>query len=161
MFEDSFTFRGALKTAARTVVASKYNLDDAEFDPDRHSNQQGWWDDIQDRARELIEKCTFLHEGEDENVSDYTELIADAYGHRYRVYRIILITPHWKNCAYPSTTAPPVRSGIYFLRKWERSFRSMLSRWQRRLYVTSTRNGRQLIVDFTASLFACGGSRWY
>ena len=42
-------------------------------------------------ARELIEKCTFLHEGEDENVSDYTELIADAYayGHGNKVYWII------------------------------------------------------------------------
>ena len=30
--------------AAHAVVASKYDLENAEFDEDRFLNQQGWWD---------------------------------------------------------------------------------------------------------------------
>ena len=61
------------------IVVSKYNLEDAKFDPDWHSNQQGWWDNVQGRAWELIEKCTFLHQREDNDVSNYSNLITDVY----------------------------------------------------------------------------------
>ena len=42
VFEDGSTFCGTLKTAARHIVATKYNLENAEVDEDRFTNQQGW-----------------------------------------------------------------------------------------------------------------------
>ena len=68
VFEDGSTFRGTLKTAACLIVATKYDLENAEFDEDRFSNQQGWWDYLESTARELINKCTFLHQGEDDDI---------------------------------------------------------------------------------------------
>ena len=68
VFEDSSTFRGALKTAACHIVATKYNLKNAEIDKDRFANQQGWWEYLETTAWELIDKCTFLHQGEDDDV---------------------------------------------------------------------------------------------
>ena len=68
VFEDGSTYCETLKALARTMVAMKYNLENAEFDEDRFSNQQGWWDHLESGAQELIKKCTFLHQGEDSNV---------------------------------------------------------------------------------------------
>ena len=68
VFEDGSTYHGTLKALAHTMVAMKYNLENAEFDEDRFSNQQGWWDHLESGAQELIKKCTFLHQGEDSNV---------------------------------------------------------------------------------------------
>ena len=39
VFEDGSTYHGTLKALAHTMVA---NLENAEFDEDRFSNQQGW-----------------------------------------------------------------------------------------------------------------------
>ena len=39
VFEDGSTYRGTLKALAHTMVAMKYNLENAEFDEDRFSNQ--------------------------------------------------------------------------------------------------------------------------
>ena len=50
VFEDSSTFHGTLKTAAHAVVGTKYNLENAEFDEDRFSNQEGWWDYLKNGA---------------------------------------------------------------------------------------------------------------
>ena len=50
VFEDSSTYRGTLKASAHTIVAMKYNLESAEFDEDRFSNQQGWWDHLKSGA---------------------------------------------------------------------------------------------------------------
>ena len=68
VFEDGSTYCETLKALACTMVAMKYNLENAEFDEDRFSNQQGWWDHLESGAQELIKKCTFLHQGEDSNV---------------------------------------------------------------------------------------------
>ena len=46
VFEDSSTYCGTLKASACTIVAMKYDLESAEFDKDRFSNQQGWWDHL-------------------------------------------------------------------------------------------------------------------
>ena len=69
IFEESSTYRGTLKAAARTIVTTGYNLHNAEFDEDRFSSQQGWWEYLESTARELIDNCTFLHQGEDDEVS--------------------------------------------------------------------------------------------
>lgn len=69
IFEDSSTYRGTLKVVARAIVASKYGLENAEWDADQFSNQQGWWDHLESGARELLNKSTFLHDGKDEEVS--------------------------------------------------------------------------------------------
>ena len=50
VFEDSSTYRGTLKALAHTIVATKYDLESAEFDEDRFSNQQGWWDHLESGA---------------------------------------------------------------------------------------------------------------
>ena len=68
VFEDGSTFRGTLKTAACHIVATKYDLKNAEVDEDRFTNQQGWWEFLESTTRELIDRCTFLHQGEDDNV---------------------------------------------------------------------------------------------
>ena len=47
VFEDGSTYHGTLKALAHTMVATKYNLENAEFDEDRFSNQQGWWDHLE------------------------------------------------------------------------------------------------------------------
>ena len=52
-----------LKAAACMIVTTRYNLHNAEFDEDRFSNQQGWWEYIESTACELIDNCTFLHQG--------------------------------------------------------------------------------------------------
>ena len=44
VFKDSSTYHGTLKALACTIVAMKYDLENAEFDEGRFSNQQGWWD---------------------------------------------------------------------------------------------------------------------
>ena len=48
--EDGSTYHGTLKALACTIVATKYNLENAEFDEDRFSNQQGWWDYLKSGA---------------------------------------------------------------------------------------------------------------
>lgn len=68
VFEDGSTFCGTLKTAACHIVATKYDLENAEVDEDHFANQQGWWEYLESTARELIDKCTFLHQGEDDDV---------------------------------------------------------------------------------------------
>lgn len=68
VFEDGSTFRRTLKTAACLIVATKYDLENAEFNEDCFSNQQWWWDYLESTAQELIDKCTFLHQGEDDNI---------------------------------------------------------------------------------------------
>ena len=41
---------------------------------------------------ELIDKCTFLHLGEDENVSDWTGMTANANSSFRRVYRELCVS---------------------------------------------------------------------
>ena len=115
VFEDSSTYRGTLKTLARTIVATKYDLENAEFDEDRFSNQQGWWDYLESGARELIEKCTFLHQGEDNNVRSQCCFIAGADGRLFRVYQITLTTPHLRSFACCSTILVLMQLAIYSL----------------------------------------------
>ena len=50
VFEDGSTYCGTLKALAHTNVAMKYNLKNAEFDGNRFSNQQGWWDYLESGA---------------------------------------------------------------------------------------------------------------
>ena len=69
IFEEYSTYCGTLKAAARMIVTTGYNLHNAEFDEDRFSNQQGWWDYLESTAHKLIDNCTFLHQGEDDEVS--------------------------------------------------------------------------------------------
>ena len=79
IFEESSTYRGMLKAAARTIVTTRYNLHNAEFDEDRFSNQQGWWEYLESTARELIDNCTFLHQGEDDEVSVKAYVMGNTY----------------------------------------------------------------------------------
>ena len=63
VFKDGSTYRGTLKAFACTMVATKYNLENAEFYEDRFSNQQGWWDHLESGVRELIENALFCTRG--------------------------------------------------------------------------------------------------
>ena len=121
--------------AARAVVASKYNLEDAEFDGDRFSNQQGWWEYLESTSWELIDKCTFLHLGEDENVSGWTGMTADANSSFRRVYQTISTTQHSKSYVFRSTMVAPVQLGTYFLINLASPFLSKLFHWQWQRYV--------------------------
>ena len=71
--------------AAHAVVALKYNLENAKFDEGRFLNQQEWWDYLESTSQEFINKCTFLHHGEDEDVSSWTDLTTDANSNFCRV----------------------------------------------------------------------------
>ena len=124
-----------LKRQHGAVVASKYNLEDAEFDGDRFSNQQGWWEYLESMSWELINKCTFLHLGEDENVSGWTGITADANSSFRRVYRTISTTQHSKSYVFCSTMVAPVQLGTYFLMNLASPFLSKLFHWQRQRYV--------------------------
>ena len=68
VFEDGSTYCGALKTVAYAIVDTKYNLENAEFNEGRFSNQEGWWSYLENTARELINKSTFLHQGIDSDI---------------------------------------------------------------------------------------------
>ena len=121
--------------AAHAVMASKYNLEDAEFDGDRFSNQQGWWEYLESTSQELIDKCTFLHLGEDENVSGWTGMTADTNSSFRRVYQTISTTQHSKSYVFRSTMVAPVQLGTYFLMNLASPFLSKLFHWQRQRYV--------------------------
>ena len=116
-------------------MASKYNLEDAEFDGDRFSNQQGWWEYLESTSWELIDKCTFLHLGEDENVSGWTGMTADANSSFRRVYQTISTTQHSKSYVFRLTMVAPVQLGTYFLMNLASPFLSKLFHWQRQRYV--------------------------
>ena len=117
IFEDASTFRSTIKSAARTIVDSKhYELQSVEFDEDRFSNQQGWWDHLQSTARELLERSTFLHQGRDETVSGYSDLIFDANSYP-RVLQTILIIQDLKNSVFRFTMAAPMLLATYSLTK--------------------------------------------
>ena len=82
IFEDTSTFHSTIKSVARAIVNSKhYELQSVEFDDDQFANQQGWWDHLQGTARELLEKSTFLHQGQDEMVCGHSELTFNANGY--------------------------------------------------------------------------------
>lgn len=135
IFEESSTYRGTLKAAARTIVASKYDLHNTEHDDDRFSNQQGWWDYLESTARDLIEQCTFLHQGEDDEVSVQTNVIVDTDSSCYRVCRTTSIIQHSKSYVYLSSTLAPKQSGAYFRMKYASHFHSTPSHWQLQRYV--------------------------
>ena len=111
IFEESSTYCGTLKAAACTIVTTRYNLHNAKFDEDRFSNQQGWWEYLKSMACELIDNCTFLHQGEDNEVSVKTCATGDTDSNCYRVCQTILIIWHSKNFAYLSTTLVPKQLG--------------------------------------------------
>ena len=132
IFEDASTFHGTLKTAAHAVVASKYDLQNAKF-WDHFSNQQGWWEYLESMVHELIDKCTFLHQGEDENVSNWTDSTANVNNY-HRAYQITSITQHLKNYVFCFMVAL-VHSGTYFLTNSASHYPSMLFHWQQWWYV--------------------------
>ena len=101
--------------AAHAVVALKYNLENAKFDEGRFLNQWEWWDYFESTSQEFINKCTFLHQREDEDVSGWTDLTTDANSNFCRVYQTILTTQCLKSYVFHSTTAAPAQLGIYFL----------------------------------------------
>ena len=78
IFEDGSTYCSALKTAVHIVVDAKYGLEDTEFDEDRFTNQQGWWDYLKNKAAEYIDKCTYLHQGRDSDVG-----LSALFNHQY------------------------------------------------------------------------------
>ena len=117
------------------VVASKYDLQNAEFDQDRFLNQQGWWDYLESTSWELIDKCTFLHQGEDKNVIGWTDLTAGANSNFCRVCQTIFTTQCLKSYVFHSTMAAPAQLGTYSLMNLARHFPSMLFHWWWQQYV--------------------------
>ena len=105
------------KSAARTIVDSKhYELQSVEFDENRFLNQQGWWDHLQSTAQELLERSTFLHQGRDETVSGYSDLISNANSYP-RVLQTILTIQDLKNSVFRFTMAAPMLLATYSLMK--------------------------------------------
>ena len=83
----------------------------------------------------LHDKCTFLHLGEDENVSGWTGMTADANSSFCRVYQTISTTQHSKSYVFRSTMVAPVQLGTYFLMNLASPFLSKLFHWQWQRYV--------------------------
>ena len=103
---------------ACTIVGLKYyELQHVKFDENRFSNQQGWWDHLQSTARELLERSTFLHQGRDETVSGYSDLISDAISYP-RVLQTILTIQDLKNSVFHFTMAAPMLLATYSLTNW-------------------------------------------
>lgn len=130
VFEEGSTFRGTLKIAARAIVATKYDLENVDFDYDRFSNQQGWWEYLESTARELIDKSTFLHQGEDGDVGYQNSLTTGTKNHIFRVYRTISTILRSKSSVFHSTMVALMQLATYFRTSWVTRFPTMLSRWQ-------------------------------
>ena len=129
IFEDGSTYHGALKTAVRIVVDTKYGLEDTKFDEDRFSNQQGWWDYLKNTVAEYIDKCTYLHQGRDSDVGYQPCLITCTNINLFRVYQAISTIWGFKSSVFHSLILVPMQLEAYFLMSWANHFPTMPLHW--------------------------------